>query len=200
MIFLIDNDFSIRPLSGCWETWLSIEIFLGGSFGYFYLFSGWRKRGAEFKGGSRHDRNRYNRHNRQNRQNRHGCLLVLYFVGQAKGAKVLSRTTKTIETTKTAMKATPLKLNPLFRHPDFLLRKFQRLADGYFANEYFENPWKVPRKPPLRKRKGGKRLDPSEKNRRLANPLKNMRLSSHWNSKVPVSKLPVCVPPIYIFF
>ena len=34
-----------------------------------------QKRGVEFKGGSRHDRNR---HNRQNRQNRHGRLLVLY--------------------------------------------------------------------------------------------------------------------------
>ena len=47
--------------------------------------SGCRNRGVEFKGGSRHDRNRHNRRNRQNRPNRHGCLLVLYFVGQAKG-------------------------------------------------------------------------------------------------------------------
>ena len=31
--------------------------------------SGSRKRGVEFKGGSRHDRNRHNRRNRQNRQN-----------------------------------------------------------------------------------------------------------------------------------
>ena len=41
---------------------------------------------------SRHDRNR---HNRQNRQNRHVCLIFLYLVGPA-----------------------PLKLNPLFRHPE----------------------------------------------------------------------------------
>ena len=41
-------------------------------------------RGVEFKGGSRHDRNRHNRRNRQNRQNRHGRLLALYFVGEAK--------------------------------------------------------------------------------------------------------------------
>ena len=39
-------------------------------------------KGVEFKGGSRH-RNRHNRRNRPNRRNRHGCLLVLYFVGQA---------------------------------------------------------------------------------------------------------------------
>ena len=42
------------------------------------------EKGVEFKGGSRHDRNR---HNRQNRQNRHGRLLALYFVGQAKGGQ-----------------------------------------------------------------------------------------------------------------
>ena len=47
--------------------------------------SGLRKRGVGFKGGSRHNRNCHNRRNRQNRQNRHGCLIVLYFVGQAKG-------------------------------------------------------------------------------------------------------------------
>ena len=46
--------------------------------------SAWRKKGVEFKGGSRQDRNRQNR---QNRQNRYGCLLVLYFVGQAKGGQ-----------------------------------------------------------------------------------------------------------------
>ena len=40
------------------------------------------KRGVEFKGGSRHDRNC---HNRRKRQNRHGRLLALYSVGQAKG-------------------------------------------------------------------------------------------------------------------
>ena len=39
------------------------------------LKSGCRKRGVEFKGGSRQDRNR---------QNRHGYLLVLYFERQAK--------------------------------------------------------------------------------------------------------------------
>ena len=48
----------------------------------------------------------------QNRQNRHGCLLVLYFVGEAKGGQ------GAFQTVKTVMKATPLKLNPLFRHPD----------------------------------------------------------------------------------
>ena len=49
--------------------------------------SGSRKRGVEFKGGSRHDRNCHNRWNCQNRQNRHGSLLVLYFAGQAKGGQ-----------------------------------------------------------------------------------------------------------------
>ena len=74
------------------------------------------KKGGEFKGGSRHDRNRHNRRNRQNRQNRHGCLFVLYFVGQGEGAerKVFSRTAKTVKTAKTVMKATPLKPNPPF--------------------------------------------------------------------------------------
>ena len=47
-----------------------------------HCMSGSRKRGVEFKGGSFHD---WNRHDRQNRQTRHGCLIVLYFVGQAKG-------------------------------------------------------------------------------------------------------------------
>ena len=37
--------------------------------------------GVEFKGGSRHDRNR------RNRQNRDGWLLALYFVGEAKGGQ-----------------------------------------------------------------------------------------------------------------
>ena len=58
--------------------------------GYFPLTatqSGSRKRGVEFKGGSRHDRNRHNRRNRRNRQNRHGCLLVLYFLGEAEGGQ-----------------------------------------------------------------------------------------------------------------
>ena len=40
--------------------------------------------GVEFKGGSRHDRNR---HNRRKRQNRHSRLLALYFVGQTKGGQ-----------------------------------------------------------------------------------------------------------------
>ena len=43
--------------------------------------------GVGFKGGSRHDRNRHNRRNRQNRQNRHGCLIVLYFLGQGTGGQ-----------------------------------------------------------------------------------------------------------------
>ena len=82
------------------------------------LFSGSRKRGVEFRGGSRHDRNRHNRRNRQNRQNRHGCLLALYFAGEV--GKALSRTAKTVKTAKTVMKATRLNSTPLFRHPDFL--------------------------------------------------------------------------------
>ena len=55
----------------------------------------------------------------------------------------------------------------------------QKLANGYFANRYFEDRCKIPRRPPLRKRKGGKKLDPSDRNRRPANPnlLKNIHLS-----------------------
>ena len=45
------------------------------------------ERGVEFKGGSRHDLDRRDHRNRQNRQNRHGCLLVLHFVGDAKGGQ-----------------------------------------------------------------------------------------------------------------
>ena len=44
--------------------------------------------------------------------------------------------------------------------------------NGYFANGYFENPWKVARRPPAMERKGGQRLDPSGKNMRPANSLK----------------------------
>ena len=47
-------------------------------------------------------------------KNRHGCLIVQHFVGQAKEGKALSGTAKTVRTTKTVMKATPLKLNPPF--------------------------------------------------------------------------------------
>ena len=43
---------------------------------------------------------------------------------------------------------------------------FQKLANGYFANGHFENPWKVPRRPPVIERKVGKRQDPSGKNMR----------------------------------
>ena len=48
------------------------------------IFQDDEKGGVEFKGGSRHDRNR---HQRRNRQKRHGRLLGLYFVGQAKGGQ-----------------------------------------------------------------------------------------------------------------
>ena len=34
------------------------------------------------------------------------------------------------------------------------------LANGYFANGYFENPRKGPGRPAVRERKGGKRLNP----------------------------------------
>ena len=43
--------------------------------------------GGRDRKGSRHDRNCHDRRNRQNRQNRHGCLVVLYFVGQATGGQ-----------------------------------------------------------------------------------------------------------------
>ena len=55
----------------------------------------------------------------------------------------------------------------------------QKLANGYFANGYVENQENVPRMPPFRKIKGGKRLDPSDKKRWPANPPKNVHLSSH---------------------
>ena len=48
---------------------------------YIMLSSGWQQRGAEFKGGAAV----MTSWNRRNRQNRHGCLIVLYFAGQAKG-------------------------------------------------------------------------------------------------------------------
>ena len=55
-------------------------------------------------------------------QNRHSRLLALYFVGQVKGGQgALQNRQNRHKTAKTAMKATPLKLNPLFRHPDQLI-------------------------------------------------------------------------------
>ena len=71
-----------------------------------------------FKGVSRHDRNCHYRRNCQTRQNRNGCLVVLYFRGKQKEGKVLSRNAKTVKTAKTVMKATLLRLNPPFRHPE----------------------------------------------------------------------------------
>ena len=64
----------------------------------------------------------------------------------------------------------------------------QKLASGYFANGYFEKPWKKNPRTPLKKRREGTRLDPSDTNRRPANPLKNVRLSLHWDSKCPSLK------------
>ena len=72
-----------------------------------------RKRVVKFKGGSRHDRNRHNRRNRPNRRNRHGRLIVLHFVGQAKGGQGALQHRQDRQTAQTVMKATPLKLNPL---------------------------------------------------------------------------------------
>ena len=46
------------------------------------ICSGCRRRGVEFKGGSRQHRNR---HNHRNRQNHFGHLFALYFVGWAQG-------------------------------------------------------------------------------------------------------------------
>ena len=71
--------FSTIKFQGCPGTEREPETGTVGT-----VFSGSQKRGVEFKGGSRHDRNRHNRRNRQNRQNR---LLVLYFVGEARGGQ-----------------------------------------------------------------------------------------------------------------
>ena len=71
-----------------------------------------RKRGFEFKGGSRHDRNRRNRHNH------HGRLFVLYFAGQARGGQGAFQNRQTVKTAKPIMKTTPLNSTPLFRHPE----------------------------------------------------------------------------------
>ena len=76
--------------------------------------SGWWKRGVEFKGGSRHDRNRHNHRNRQNRQNRHGRLLVLYFVGQAKRGQGALQNRQTRQNRQNRHEGYPLKLNPPF--------------------------------------------------------------------------------------
>ena len=73
------------------------------------------------KGGTRDDRNRHNRRSRQNRQNRHGCLFVLYFVGQATGGEdappELPKPSKP-PGPSWLMKATPFNSTPLLRHPD----------------------------------------------------------------------------------
>ena len=58
-------------------------------------------------------------------------VLVLPNVGQAKGGQGAARTAKT------AMKATPLKLNPLFRHPDMCI--VQLLGSEKWQNESSPN-------------------------------------------------------------
>ena len=45
---------------------------------------------------------------------------------------------------------------------------------------------------------GGKRLDPSGKNRQSSNLPKMVRLSCELKLKVPVYKVPVCEPSIYL--
>ena len=52
---------------------------------YACFFQDVGERGVEFEGGSSND---HNRQNRRNSRNRDGCLLVLYFVGQATGGQV----------------------------------------------------------------------------------------------------------------
>ena len=54
---------------------------------------------------------------------------------------------------------------------------------------------KSPKRPPLRERKGGKRRDPSGKNRRPANSLKNVYLSCALSSKYPFAKYPFASLP-----
>ena len=53
---------------------------------------------------------------------------------------------------------------------------------------------KVPRKTPGNGEKGRKRQDPSGKNMRPANSVKNLLLSCELKLKVPVYKVPVCEP------
>ena len=72
----------------------------------------------------------------------------------------------------------------------------QKLANGYFANGYFENLGKVPRRPPPRERKGGKRLDPSGKNRQPSIRLKMCVSLANWKSKYPFTKYPFASLPI----
>ena len=68
------------------------------------------------------------------------------------------------------------------------------LANGYFANRHFEHLCKVPRRPSAMEREAGKRLDPSCKNMRPADSLKNVRLFCALKLKVPFYKVPVCEP------
>ena len=71
----------------------------------------------------------------------------------------------------------------------------QKLANGYFANGYFENLWKVPRRPLLRERNWGKRLDPSGKNIQPSNSPKMCVSLTNWNSKYPFTKYPFASLP-----
>ena len=64
------------------------------------------KGGVEFKGGSRHDRNRHDS------QNRHGCLIVLYFVGQAQGGQ------GALQNRQKSPRLPPLNSTPLLRDPE----------------------------------------------------------------------------------
>ena len=83
-----------------------------------YHFSGSRKRGVEFKGGSRHDWDRHDRWNRQNRQTATVASLCCILKDKQKEVGCSPEPPKPSKPPKTVMKATPLKLNPFFRDPE----------------------------------------------------------------------------------
>ena len=104
------------------------------------------ERGVEFKGGSRHDRNRHNRHsrqNRQNRQNRHSCLLVLYFAGQAKREQgALQNRQNRQNRHEGSNPPPPLNSTPFFRHPDWDPEPFQKPKPSEWKSP--GSQWKSP--------------------------------------------------------
>ena len=98
--------------------------------------SGWRKRGVEFEGGSRHDRNRHNC--RQNRQKPSRSAL----------GTALCRTSKTRarcspEPPKPSWRLPPLNSTPLFRHPE----KWRLLLHHWEAKIALITTTKLPCKP-----------------------------------------------------
>ena len=88
------------------------------------FMSGYRKRGLGSRGRAVTTETATTAETGQNRQNRDGCLFVLYFAGQAKKGKVLSRTAKAVKNRQNRHEGyPPLNSSYLFPQPGNVLLK-----------------------------------------------------------------------------